>query len=164
MGYGSHPNERKSYRQLQAEYAVLIRDQMRRQGISVRRLVDEGIIKRSHRNGLYDRIANGSLSTAEFNRINERLDIDPVRAALAVKCFVSPESYEDPCCETSAHVAIALARQLTEEIAACNGTFEPIRETLCRGIAQRTSSAIARHHAALEARREDPSQFDRAFG
>lgn len=164
MGQGSHPNERKSYHQLQAEYAVLIRDQMRRQGISLRRLVEEGVIKRSHRNGLFERIADGSLSTAEFNRINERLAIDPVRAALAVKCFVSPESYDDPCCATSAQVATALALQLTEEMAACDGTFEPIREALCRGLAQRTSSAIMRYHTALEARRADPTQFDRAFG
>lgn len=164
MGQGSQPTERKSYKKLQAEYAVLIKDQMLRQGISLRRLVDEGLIKRSHRNGLFERIANGSLSTAEFNRISERLAIDPVRAALAVKCFPSSESYEDPCCETSAHVATALAVQLTEEMAACHGTFEPIRESLCKGIAQRTSIAIVRYHTDLEARRDDPSHFDRTFG
>lgn len=164
MCRGSQPTERKSYNQLQAEYAVLIKDQMHRQSISVRRLVDEGIIKRSHRHGLFDRIADGSLSTAEFNRIYERLAIDPVRAALAVKCFVNPEAYEDPCCATSAHVATALAVTLTEEIAACDGTFEPIRENLCKGIAKRTSTAIVRYHTALEARRDDPSLFDQTFG
>lgn len=42
MCRGSQPTERKSYNQLQAEYAVLIKDQMHRQSISVRRLVDEG--------------------------------------------------------------------------------------------------------------------------
>ena len=164
MGQGANPNERKGCHKLQAEYADLIKYQMNRQGVSLRKLVDEGIIKSSHRSGLFERIADGSVSTAEFNRINERLGIDPVRAAIAVHCFVSPESYEDPCCETSAQLAIALALQLSEEIAACDGTFEPIREALCHGIAQRTSSAIARHHTELEARRHDPALFDRSFG
>ena len=116
MGQGANPNERKSCHKLQAEYADLIRYQMNRQGVSLRKLVDEGIIKSSHRSGLFERIADGSVSTAEFNRINERLGIDPVRAAIAVHCFVSPESYEDPCCETSAQLAIALALQLLSQL------------------------------------------------
>lgn len=41
MGQGAHPNQRKSCHQLQAEYADLIKDQMSRQGVSLRRLVDE---------------------------------------------------------------------------------------------------------------------------
>ncbi|MEE4208891.1 MAG: hypothetical protein V2I43_06465 [Parvularcula sp.] len=137
---------------------------MARQGVSLRRLVEEGVIKRSHRSGLFERIADGSLSVGEFNRINERLGIDPVRAALAVRCFVGPSAYEDACCATSAQVATALARQLPTEMAACEGVFEPIRESLCRGLAQRTTLAIVRYHVSLEARRDDASHFDRTFG
>lgn len=164
MCQGSKPAETKSCTQLQHEYAILIKSQMTKQGVSVRCLVDEGIIKRSHRNRFYDRVAEGSLSYAEINKITERLGIDPVRAAITVQCFAHPESYEDPCCETSAHVATALAVHLTEEMAACEGTFEPLRQSLAHGLAKRATNEIARNHARLETQREAIAIAEASFG
>ena len=163
MGTGSQTAVRLTCEQRQQEFAVLIQDQMRRQGVSIRQLYVEGLIRQNHRNGFYKRIANGSLSQGEFNQVAERLGIVPVRAALTVHCFASGHAYDDPCCETSAEVAKAIAVQLPEEIAACDGEFKPIRDALCRGIGKRTSNAIARYHAAV-AQRDDAALLDRAFG
>ena len=91
--------------QRQHEFSVLIKDQMARQRVSVRQLCAEGVIRPYHRNRFFGRIADGSLSQAEFNLVTERLGIDPVRAALTVHCFESGQAYDDPCCETSAAVA-----------------------------------------------------------
>ena len=164
MCQDSQQAEAKSCTQLQQEYAILIKSQMSKQGVSIRCLVDEGIIKRSHRNRFYDRVAEGSLSYAEINKITERLGIDPVRAAITVQCFEHPESYEDPCCETSAHVATALALHLTEEMAACEGTFEPLRQSLAHGLAKRATNEIARNHARLETQREAIAIAETSFG
>ena len=153
MSEGSQRAEIKSCSQLQEEYSVLIRDQMQKRGVSVRKLVNEGVIRRSHRNRFFERIAEGSA----------RLEIDPIRAAITVQCFSDPASYEDPCCETSALVAIAMATPLPGELAACEGTFETIRDELCNGIAKNTSSAIAKYHRKLEDRRNG-GDFDFAYG
>lgn len=163
MGTGSPAAAKLTCEQRQQEFAVLIKDQMKRQGVSVRQLHLEGLIRPHHRNDFYARIADGTLSQAEFNQVTDRLGIDPVRAALTVHCFASGGAYDDPCCETSAEVAKAIAAQLPEEIAACEGEFEPIRDALCRGIGKRTSNAIARYHAAV-AQRDDAALLDRAFG
>ena len=66
MSEGSQRAEIKSCTQLQEEYSVLTRDQMQKRGVSVRKLVNEGVIRRSHRNRFFERIAEGSLPIAEF--------------------------------------------------------------------------------------------------
>lgn len=164
METGSHAVAKMTCAQRQHEFSVLIKDQMIRKGISARQLCAEGLIRPSHRNGFFARIADGSLSQAEFNLVTERLGIDPVRAALTVHCFESGRAYEDPCCETSAEVAKAIASQLPEELAACEGEFEPIRDALCKGIGKRTSNAIAKYHTGMIARRDDEALLERAFG
>mgnify|MGYP003125671310 FL=1 len=45
MSEGSQRAEIKSCSQLQEEYSVLIRDQMQKRGVSVRKLVNEGVIR-----------------------------------------------------------------------------------------------------------------------
>ena len=118
MSEGSQRAEIKSCVQLQEEYSVLIRDQMQKRGVSVRKLVNEGVVRRSHRNRFFERIAEGSLPIAEFHAVSARLEIDPIRAAITVQCFSDPASYEDPCCETSALVAIAMATHPSRQDAA----------------------------------------------
>ena len=149
--------------QLQREYAVLIRRQMEKRGLSVRKLAERGVIRQSHRNRFFDRIAQGTLPLAEFHAVTSHLEIYPIRAAITVQCFTDATSYEDPCCETSAMVAVAMATHLPEELAACEGNFETIRSELCDGIAKNTSSAIAKYHRKLEERRNG-ADFDFAYG
>lgn len=153
MYQGPGSVEEKSCAQVHRENAILIRFQMKKLGISIRCLVNEGVVKSSHRHRFYERLEQGKLEFDEVVRLRKRLRIDPVRAEIAMRCFESPESYEDPCCETTAHVATALAVQLFEVMAACEGEFEPLREGLCQGLAKRATTAIAENHARIDLRR-----------
>lgn len=143
----------KSSEELQRDYANLIRQQMALQGVSVRQLWAEGVIRNNHRHRFFERLAEGSLPISEYHAVNQRLEIDPIRAAITVQCFVSEQAYDDPCCQTSALVAVAMATHLPAELAACDGEFEALRDELCKGIAQKTSNAIAKHHRMIENRR-----------
>lgn len=163
MCEGSRPRK-KDCEQLQVEMASLVRSQMQAKGISLRCLVENKVIKSSHRNRFFERVSEGSLSYSEMNKLTAYLEIDPVRAAITVHCFDDPDVYDDPCCQTSADVAVQLAHELTEEIAATEGTFEPLRENLCRGSAKKLASAIARNHVEEERRRNDWDFLERSFG
>lgn len=144
-------------------YAELIKEQMRLQNTSLRKLADEGVIKEGKRKKFFDKIEDGNLSIDEFQRVMLYLKIDPIRAGLVLLCYNSASSYEDPCCETTALVAIALAARLPSELAACEGEFATIRQSLCDTIARKTSSAIAKHHMSLESR-QNGGGFDHAYG
>lgn len=163
MGLASNEYHQADIARTLGLYAVLIREQMRRQGLSVKRLGQEGLIRKNHQNGFYARLEAGKISLEEFQKLNERLQIDPIRAALAMVCFENADSYDDPCCRTSAQVAMAMANHLPEEIAACDGEFEGIREQLCVTIARRTSSAIANHHRLIESKLNGDG-FAHAYG
>lgn len=143
-------------------YAALIREQMRLQNTSLRKLTDEGVIKESRRKRFFEKVEDGNLTIDEFQRVLLRLKIDPIRAGLVLLCYKSASSYEDPCCETTALVAVALAARLPGELAACEGQFETIRQSLCDTIARKTSSAIARHHISLE-NRHNGGGFEHAY-
>ena len=143
-------------------YAALIKEQMRLQNTSLRKLTDEGVIKESRRKKFFDKVEDGNLTIDEFQRVLLHLKIDPIRAGLVLLCYESASSYEDPCCETTALVAVALAARLPSELAACEGQFETIRQSLCDTIARKTSSAIAKHHMSLESR-HNGGGFEHAY-
>lgn len=105
-------------------YAALIKEQMQLRHTSLRKMADEGVLKRSRRAGFFERLEAGSLTIDEFQRVLVHLEIDPIRAGLVLLCYNSASSYEDPCCETTALVAVALAARLPSELAACEGQFE----------------------------------------
>lgn len=143
-------------------YAALIREQMKLRNTSLRKLVDEGVIKKSTRVGFFGKIETGSVTIDEFQRVLVHLEIEPIRAGLVLLCYNSASSYEDPCCETTALVAVALAARLPSELAACDGQFETIRQSLCETIAKKTSTAIAKHHMSLE-NRHNGGGFEHAY-
>lgn len=148
---------------LQQRYAVLIREQMTRQGLSVRGLATEGVIKKHRKNDFFARLREGRLTINEFNRVMARLEIDPVRAAISFLCDRPSGSYEDPCCETVSLVATSLAKHLPGEMESCEGTFETLRAGLCDMIAQKNATTIARHHQRIEGRHNGEG-FDHAYG
>lgn len=156
--------EDKSCAQVHRENALLIKLQMEKQGVSIRCLVNEGIVKSSHRHRFFQRIEEGTLEFHEIVKIRQRLRIDAVRAEIAMRCFDSVESYEDPCCETTADLAASLARQLSEEMAACDGSFEGLKKGHCKGLAKRTANEIKKNHTRLEAERDAITDIDRAYG
>lgn len=144
-------------------YAVIIRDEMKQQGVKVTTLVTEGVIKSHRKNHFFERLEAGQLPVSEFQRLLIRLSIDPVRVGLAMLCFKNASSYQDPCCETTALVAVSMASHLSAEIAACDGEFAPIRSSLCDHIAKRNACAIAEHHRLME-KRHNGEGFKHAFG
>ncbi len=143
-------------------YAALIKEQMQLRHTSLRKMADEGVLKRSRRAGFFERLEAGSLTIDEFQRVLVHLEIDPIRAGLVLLCYNSASSYEDPCCETTALVAVALAARLPSELAACEGQFATIRQSLCETIAKKTSTAIAKHHMSLE-NRHNGGGFEHAY-
>lgn len=145
-----------------AAFAELIEAVMDQKGISVRRLVQEGVIAKGHRVGFAKRLRNGTITFAEFQGLVAYLEIDQVRAALVVNCLHSSTAYFEPTCVTSADLASELCVQMSTEMAACEGSFEPLRKSLCKSIAAKTTSDIARHHVSLNSYRDGASHFQPA--
>jgi len=134
----------------QADYARLIRSVMRKRGVSVTRLYELGVIRKCTARGFDDRIKSGDITTGEFTALLLHLEIEPLRATLALSCLDDPDSYFDPTCRTVSELAIETVVMLHEQIAACEGDFEPIRKSLCQALAQRLSGMIVDHHKRIE--------------
>ena len=145
------------------QFSHLVREQMAKERITIKSLVDEGVIKPSHRKGFFERIATGRLPMAEFLDVLEFTGINRIRAELAIYCFNDYREYFDASSQTAASIASYTIVSLKEEIADCDGVFEPIRDNLCENIARTNSKAIAKHHAAIEEYRNSPTALARAF-
>jgi len=132
------------------DYAALIRAVMAKRGVSVTRLYEEGVIRKCTARAFDGRLASGEISAKEFSDLFAYLDINPLRATLALTCLENAEGYFDPTCKTIAELAVEAVVTLHEEIAACEGDFEPIRLSLCKALAQRVSGMIVDHHKRIE--------------
>lgn len=132
------------------DYALLVRTIMAKRGVSVTRLYEEGVIRKCTARAFDDRLANGEISTKEFGVLFDYLDIDPLRATLALTCLDTPEGYFDPTCETIAQLAAETVTTLHEQLSCCQGDFEPIRRSLCRSLAERVTQMIVQHHNRIE--------------
>jgi len=135
---------------LQREYAELVRTVMEERGISVRKLHETRVIRKCTARAFDDRLRSGEISTGEFNALLHYLGIDRMRATLALIGLHDPDAYFDPTCKTASYLAIETAVTLHEQIAACEGDFEPIRRALCRSLAERMSGLIVEHHKRIE--------------
>lgn len=145
-------------RVFQFDYAALIRAVMRERRISANRLLKDNVIRKCSSRALDQRLSRGQITAAKLDALFGYLDIDPVRATLALFCLRDREAYFEPSCETASHLATDTVISLTEQIAGCEGNFEPITRSLCRELAQRTSGMILEHHRRVEQVR------DSAFG
>lgn len=134
----------------QLDYGTLIRAVMKARGISAKKLYQENVIRRCTFREFDRRLVEGQITTAELNCIFAYLNIDPVRATLALFILHSPDAYFDPSCETASQLASETVVVLSEQLAACGGDFEPIKKGLCRSLAQRTSGMIVEHHRRVE--------------
>lgn len=144
-------------------YAAIIVSEMQRQGVTTKSLIAEKVIKSHRKCHLKERIESGELTMDEFQRLFVRLKIDPIRAGLTMVCFEDAIKYQDPCCETTAKVAAAMAAHLSSELAACEGEFSTIRKGLCDNIGKKNAEAIAEHHRSIE-KRHNGEGFQHAFG
>lgn len=131
-------------------YGTLIRAVMKANGISVSKLRQDNVIRKCTWRQFDMRLTEGQITTAELNSIFAYLDIDPVRATLALFILHNADAYFDPSCETASQLASETVVVLSEQLAACGGDFEPIKKGLCRSLAQRTSGMIVEHHKRIE--------------
>lgn len=142
--------QKSASQRLQREYAELVRTVMHERSISVRKLYDNGIIRKCTARAFDDRLRGGEISTGEFNALLQYLGVDRMRATLALIGLHDPNAYFDPTCKTASYLAVETAITLHEQIAACEGDFEPIRLSLCRSLAERMSGLIVEHHKRIE--------------
>lgn len=132
------------------DYCLLIRTVMKQKQVTAKRLFDDHVIRRCTFRDFNRRLATGHITITELNALFVYLGIDPIRATLALSILHNADAYFDPSCETASYIAAETALVLTEQIAACEGNFEPIKQTLCRSLAQRTTGAIVEHHRRVE--------------
>ncbi len=163
MCVGQKGDFRESAEELSRKYAGLIRQQMRVQGVSLRTLVGEKVIKSHRRNTFNGKLDVGGLTIYEMQCVLFYLRIDPVQAAITFLCYDATSSYDDASCETVSMLTKSLAKHLKDEVESCDGEFATIRATLCETISRKTSKALLRHHAMVQSR-HNGEDFDHVYG
>ena len=83
-------------RVFQLDYAALIRAVMRERRISANRLLKDNVIRKCSSRGFDQRLSRGQITAAELDALFAYLDIDPVRATLALFCLRDPDAYFEP--------------------------------------------------------------------
>lgn len=127
---------------------AIIAAEINRQGLSTRRLCEIGVIRR--RQGFLARLHAALLVASEIEALVRHLEIDTVRAAIAVEVFADPDSYFDMLCLNLANVCRALEGAVRRHGDALDCAFEPMRPALCAAVADRLCQALATHHARIE--------------
>ena len=127
---------------------AVIAAEISRQGLSTRRLVEAGVIRR--RQGFLARLAAALLVSSEIEALVRHLQIDTVRVAIAVEVFGDPHFYFDVLCLNLANVCRALEGAVRRHGDALDCAFEPMRPALCAAVADRICQALVIHHARIE--------------
>ncbi|GGD82230.1 hypothetical protein [Croceicoccus mobilis] len=130
----------------QAAYASLIVHVMNDKGVTKAELFRQGVIRKCTRQDFTNRLFAGDISAAELHSILEYLEIDPIRADLAISCFADPQGYHDDSCKVVSRFTKETVLNLKAAIAACDGDFEPLRDELCVALARKTSRQIIAQH------------------
>jgi len=116
---------------------------MEKEKISVRQLYERCRLR--HRATFKKRLDNGTLLMDETMQCLRALNIDPIRAFVAVYQLENPDAYFDPVNETAAIMQLELTRALNECNAAASGDFEPIKQGLARSLAGDLAKRVAAH-------------------
>lgn len=127
---------------------AIIARELDRKSISSRSLADQGIIRR--RQGFRERLLAARLLPAEIDALICHLEVDLVRAALALAVFADPESYFDILALNLGNVGRALRGAIERQGDALDCAFEPMRPALCAAVADRICQALVQHHARVE--------------
>jgi hypothetical protein len=128
-----------------AGYAALIRMALSMRKTSTRALQRAGIINDRTRRVFFDKLDRGQLTISELREITRYLQIDPMRALIAVAYMNDSAAYFNSCCETVATMAEELTTALQERLAAAQGDFTAIHRNLCKVQASKLAKDIADH-------------------
>jgi hypothetical protein len=142
-GAGSGRDERASAG-ITGGYATLIRTALTKRNISNRALHRAGVINERTRRLFDDKLDSGDLTMSEMSEITRFLNINPMRALIAVAYLNDPDAYFDPCCEVLTAYNEQLVTAMTERAAALSGDFTVIHRTLhhCPAHVERISGEI----------------------
>lgn len=143
----------RSHHRFAAGLVEIIQLQMARKRISIRQMAADGIIPSQYRVRFFDRIARGDIRLRDLQGILDYLEIDPIRADIAVTLMEEPADYFDDACVTAARYTQKLGRTLKEVSTAMAGDFEAISESLCANHVQRIGSEIHAHQKRVVALR-----------
>lgn len=113
-----------------AGYATLIRTALSMRKTSTRALQREGIINDRTRRLFFEKLDSGELTVCEMDEIVRFLNINPMKALIAVAYMNDPSAYFDPCCQVLAAYNEQLVTAMTERAAALSGDFTVIHRTL----------------------------------
>lgn len=144
--------ESASFEARNAGYRQIIQRFISEHKLSLNHLYKIGAIR--NRKTFEKKLEAGDLTSCELDRLFTVLQLDPVRAHVAIITMADPDAYFDTTCETALRIATALTLNLREQAAACEGDFEPIRENLCNAIAVRACNLVMEQQARIRDARD----------
>lgn len=133
----------------EVNYPALIRLAMRMKGVHKTAMLDAGVIKRSTWRNFDAKLDDGTISVSEFTKILRFLEIEPVGAVLTLECLPNVEDYFEPTCITAAHWAREFVISLTQAVAVVNGDFDPMKQTVCKTMAERQVAGLIQRNEAI---------------
>lgn len=114
----------------------------------------------SGRKTLKSRLDRNAFTQAEIVQILKVLEVDQLRAILAVTVFQDVCTVFDPVNETVARFLKNFATALCEQTAASPRNFIELRECLCENLAQRAAKMVMKHqHMAWNAQEIEQSSY-----
>lgn len=125
--------------------AEIIRRVILEKAIPLRELQRLGVISERTRRSFDDKLLSGRISIIELNRLCEHLEIDMVRAMVAVLLLRNPMAYFETVCEVVAAYAEESSLAMHEQISAVSGDFGPIRRNLVQAHATKLTRDILDH-------------------
>jgi hypothetical protein len=135
--------------------AEIIRRVILEKAIPLRELQRVGVITERTRRSFDDKLMSGRISISELKRLCEHLEIDMVRAMVAVLLLRNPMAYFETVCEVVAAYAEESSIAMHEQISAVSGDFGPIRRNLVQAHATKLTRDILDHQErALKAGEE----------
>lgn len=126
----------------QAAYGELIAIAMRETHTSARNLEKMTGISRQR---IASIMRNGDATRTEQQHIFAALDLDPLRACLAIDQLHDPAAYFGAVAETVANFTQQFTTQLEEQSEAREGNFEPIRRNLLTGLVNEVTDRVMKH-------------------
>lgn len=130
-------------------FGLIIQHTMQTSNISLRHLAKERVIPQRWRRNFFQRVDDGNISMINLRRLCDHLNIDMIRATIAVDILHKPMAYFDNACEASANYIKELGRALDEQANALDGDFYPIKRNLCRGHVARITNEIQAHQIRI---------------
>jgi hypothetical protein len=135
--------------------AEIIRRVIVEKAIPLRELQRLGVITERTRRSFDDKLLSGRISIIELNRLCDHLEIDMVRAMVAVLLLRNPMAYFETVCEVVAAYAEESSVAMHEQISAGSGDFGLIRRKLVQAHATKLTRDILDHQErALKAGEE----------